>query len=614
MESIKLVIWDLDETFWKGTLSEEGVCGVPENVELVKWLTDRGIMNSIVSKNNYEEAKIKLQEIGVWDYFVFPTIAWESKGKLVQSVIEKCQLRPVNVLFLDDNHMNLEEAKFYNNGLHSELPSFIDRIKNHSAFKGKDDFSHNRLKHYKILEKKFVDKVEMHDNAEFLKASNIKIQYIQDLKPHIERLHEIINRTNQLNYTKKRLDKTQIVGLIENPNLDKKLIKVADKYGDYGIVGFYAVDLSKNRLEHFVFSCRIINLGIEQFIYARLNFPEIDIVPDIAITLNSTKPDWISVFDKSNLKSDLSEDKHEKSDCKILFKGECDLFQMLYYLSDYKCTVIKESNYNGKNNFVINKEHTQMLIDSIKMPKNHIDYLIENLPFIDKKTYRSRAFSEAYDVFVYSLVMDFTQEVYEHKKLGIKIPFGGNNDNLTNQKEWSKIKKKYEERNCEGMNSEFLRFFSEEFIHKGKISSEDFKKNLSQIRSGIPSHIPIIFMNGSEVEFTADWESYEVKRSKEMNVALDQFIEQTPNCYLVDIRKYVNSKDHVTYGINRYKRQCYKKLAQDLISLSKRVNTIKIKKKMITLTPVIDLVKPIYRSARRSLFGFISFMERIYSN
>jgi len=610
MENIKLVIWDLDETFWKGTLSEEGVSCVPENVELVKWLTDRGIINSIVSKNNYEEAKIKLQEIGIWDYFIFPTIAWESKGELVQSVIEKCQLRPVNVLFLDDNHMNLEEVKFYNNGLHSELPSFIDGIKNHSAFKGKDDFSHSRLKHYKILEKKFVDKVELHDNAEFLKASNIKIQYIKDLKSHIERLHEIINRTNQLNYTKKRLDRTQIVDLIENPHLDKKLIKVADKYGDYGIVGFYAIDMLKNRLEHFVFSCRIINLGIEQFVYAGLNFPEIDIVPDVAITLNSTIPDWISVFDKPNLKLDLLEDKHEKSECKILFKGECDLFQMLYYLSDYKCKVIKESNYNGKNNFVINKEHSQMLIDSREMPKNHIDYLVENLPFIDEKTYRSRAFSGAYDVFVYSLVMDFTQEVYEHKNLGVKIPFGENHDNLTNQKEWTKIKNKYEERNCKGMNSEFLRFFSEEFMHKGKISCEDFKKNLLQIRSGIPSHIPIIFMNGSEVEFTADWESYDVKRSKEMNMALDKFIEQTPNCYLVDIRKYVSSKDHVTYGINRYNRQCYKKIAQDLINALQRVSTVNIKKKRIALTTAIDFVKPIYRTVRRSFFGLKHFMKK----
>lgn len=47
MEKIKLVIWDLDETFWKGTLSEEGVRLVEANIELLEKLTNpiRGLGN-----------------------------------------------------------------------------------------------------------------------------------------------------------------------------------------------------------------------------------------------------------------------------------------------------------------------------------------------------------------------------------------------------------------------------------------------------------------------------------------------------------------------------------------------------------------------------------------
>ena len=47
---VKLVIWDLDETFWKGTLSEGKVQKVDKNFNIVKSLIDRGIMCSIVSK------------------------------------------------------------------------------------------------------------------------------------------------------------------------------------------------------------------------------------------------------------------------------------------------------------------------------------------------------------------------------------------------------------------------------------------------------------------------------------------------------------------------------------------------------------------------------------
>ncbi|MUP37924.1 hypothetical protein [Labilibaculum euxinus] len=608
-ESIKLVIWDLDETFWKGTLSEEDVSSIPENINLVRWLTDRGIMNSIVSKNNFAEAKLKLQEIGIWDYFVFPVIAWEAKGKLVQRVIEKCQLRSVNVLFLDDNHMNLEEAKFYNKGICAKLPSFICEIKNHPAFTGKDDSSHSRLKHYKILERKDVDKIEINSNEEFLKASGIRIQYIDDLTDHTERLLEILNRTNQLNYTKKRLNHKEVKSLIENHKLEKKLIKVIDEYGDYGFVGFYAVDQLKNELEHFVFSCRIINLGIEQFVYSSLNFPKINIVPDVAIPLNLSKPDWVSVIDKARVSTHLSESKNDISKCKILFKGECDLFQMLFYLQDYDCNVIRESNYTGKNNFIINREHTQMLIDSREMSKEQVNYLVKKLPFIDCKSYRSSVFTDTYNVFVYSLIMDFTQEMYEHKKLDLKIPFGGNNINITNQNNWAKFIKNCRERNHIGISKEFLQFFSENFEHRGKISINDFRRNLSSIRAGISLHIPIIFMNGSEVEFSAEWESYDIERSRIMNFALDQFIEQTPNCYLLDIRKFVYSPDHVTYGMNRYKRRCYKEIANDLIGILQSFDTIQIKKKWITLTPAIDLVKPLYRWLRRRFLRLKRFLK-----
>ena len=53
IETIKLVVWDLDETFWTGTLSEGGARIPEDNVQLVKDLTDCGIINSICSKNEF---------------------------------------------------------------------------------------------------------------------------------------------------------------------------------------------------------------------------------------------------------------------------------------------------------------------------------------------------------------------------------------------------------------------------------------------------------------------------------------------------------------------------------------------------------------------------------
>ena len=73
LDTVKLIIWDLDETFWSGTLSEGGVRIPEENVQLIKDLTSCGIIQSICSKNDLEPAKTVLQESGIWDYFVFST-------------------------------------------------------------------------------------------------------------------------------------------------------------------------------------------------------------------------------------------------------------------------------------------------------------------------------------------------------------------------------------------------------------------------------------------------------------------------------------------------------------------------------------------------------------
>lgn len=73
IRKIKLIIWDLDDTFWKGTLSDNGndatVVPITENIQLVKTLTRRGIINSICSKNDAQTAKAELKRQGGGIFF-----------------------------------------------------------------------------------------------------------------------------------------------------------------------------------------------------------------------------------------------------------------------------------------------------------------------------------------------------------------------------------------------------------------------------------------------------------------------------------------------------------------------------------------------------------------
>lgn len=88
-EAVRLVVWDLDETFWNGTIVEGGIEYRQECHDAVIELARRGIMSSICSKNDFETVRAILVEKGIWDYFIFPSIAWEPKGPRLAALVEE---------------------------------------------------------------------------------------------------------------------------------------------------------------------------------------------------------------------------------------------------------------------------------------------------------------------------------------------------------------------------------------------------------------------------------------------------------------------------------------------------------------------------------------------
>jgi len=563
MEIIKLVIWDLDDTFWKGTIAEGEIEIINENISIVKELTRRGIMNSIASKNSFDIVKGKLLELGVWDYFIFPSISWEPKGLQIKMIIENAQLRNVNVLFIDDNHLNLEEVKFYNKGINVSPPEIISGLLSNDFFLGKDDSKLTRLKQYKLLEKKNISRSSS-TNEEFLKSSNIQIELISDLPQIRDRIEELINRTNQLNFTKKRLTQSEIDQLLAEKSRRQGAIRVVDRFGDYGVVGYYCFDQSNKALEHFIFSCRILNIGIEQFMYSFLAFPKLEIVGEVIAKLNNSDfPEWITIVTHNSKAKTQKE-----SVIKILFKGGCDMSQMLHYIRKERISIIEETNGISKNNVPIHTEHTEILLGANKLNESEQKELTETIPFVDKHFFETQMFSEKYDVIIYSVLMDYTQDLYVRKTDQFVVPFGGYRYNLTDENQHKEIEAIFAKRGIASINVQFLKSFSKEYSYLGQITPERFKSNLSALRSRIPVNIPIIFLNGCEIDLPESGESNAKDRHILMNGAMDEFVsDKTNNSYLVDLRKIVDRRDQLGNSIRHYVRDIYFEIASELKEL-----------------------------------------------
>ena len=571
LEKIKLIIWDMDDTFWEGTLSEGGVKPVSRNISLVRELTDCGIINSISSKNDDEKVMEVLRKWGIDEYFVFPDINWEGKGEQIRRKLEDMGLRPENVLFLDDNPSNLEEAKYYNKGIMVGEPYQIPALAEYVRRLDKTDIEHNRLKHYHILEKKRGVQKEFDSKEDFLFYSGIQVEVRNDCLNEIDRIAELVARTNQLNFTKVRDSKDELRALLITPQIDKGYIKVKDRFGDYGIVGFYCFDKDNHNIRHFLFSCRVIGMGIEQCIYNMLGMPPVKVVEPVSmeLTKNARTP-WIHVRvgtmeSAKNLKE--YQEKSKDNRVKILLKGPCDMSAIESYLSGGN--IITEFNYVNERGFITTgQNHSMHIWESAVYSEQQIEEILKDVPFITKGDFETRIFKEEFHVICYSLLTDCSAGLYRNKKTGTYISFGGRNFSLTAPENWEGYMNGSIVNHAFPFTEEIIRKFSENWEFVGATSEEDLLRNLDYIYCHVLGKPTFILLLGSEIEYEGidkEFAGHAVYH-KEVNDLVKKYVADKERIKVIEMTDYIKSQDDYTDCINHFSRNVYYDLATEVCS------------------------------------------------
>ncbi|MDB8703401.1 HAD-IIIC family phosphatase [[Ruminococcus] gnavus] len=575
-EKIKVIIWDLDETFWSGTISEETISIPEENIKLIKTLTSLGIVNSICAKNDMEIVKKQLQEVGVWEYFVFPSVNWEPKGKRIQQLISNMNLRAANALFIDDNVSNLNEANYFCNDLMISTPEFIPELIQWANGKDEKDPEHLRLKRYKVLEQKKNIREQSESNQAFLEQSNIQIVIESKCDKEVERIHELISRTNQLNYTKKRISIEELENIIKQEEYDCGYISVKDKYGDYGIVGFYA--LRNLELEHFLFSCRTLGMGIEQYVYAYLKFPKLDVEGEVATKLDKSMPKWIHKVDSFE---EEQQSENDESQYKILMKGPCDMMQLFTFIKDNDSKIDWEFTYVGnKGNSIEQHNHTECIREAFSISQQQIDMLVKELPFADSNMFSKRIYSSKYDIVFLSLLTDGGLGMYRRKNTGEIIAFGQYYYPLTEERYWSGFISGEIPAAEVKFTKEMLQDFSEQYEFVGRISADRVVDNIKFIREKLPKETLLVLMLGVEIPFENNkLAAYNDRHDfhKELNGKIRNMVENTRGIRLIEFGNYVKKQSDFYNNINHFIKPIYYHIASEMIQIIKEYTSINLK-------------------------------------
>jgi FkbH-like protein len=568
-EAVRLVIWDLDETFWKGTLTEGGYTYNQANHDLVIELARRGIMSSICSKNDLEPVKKILEERGIWDYFIFPSINWEPKGVRIQALIENIQLRPETVMFIDDNPMNLNEALHFTPALQTVPHTFVPEILTSPLFKGKDDSKLSRLNQYKLMEKRKAEEAVAMEatggsNVEFLRGSNIRVRIERDIEKHIDRAVELVNRTNQLNFTKLRLPEDPAEArraLLEQMGhhlAQAGLIEVYDNYGNYGYCGFYLTRMrgEETRLMHFCFSCRILNMGVEAWLYQSLGRPALDVRGHVlSDPLTAPPVDWITAAgaDKQSVAAEAASAPQFGS---VAARGGCVLMPLMHYFNINSPQVVGEFNIM-RDGVVIRLDHSLCFRHAIEgIPAAAIDAF--TLLGYEPKDFETRFFeySGQNPIWIFSNWADLGCRLYRHKKTGVSIPFKlpPPNNRATEKVQHAAF------------------YLKEYFEPVGLMGEQEIKDNMRAVFSRVPPHGRLFALLALEGVSSTDGGQRVLGPREKLNRWTCEVAAEFPTVTVLRMDDFIeNEKDIKAFsGAGHFDRMVYFRVYQHIAQVAGR--------------------------------------------
>jgi len=267
-KEIKCVIWDLDNTLWDGTLLESDAVHLKPGIrDIIRQLDERGILQSVASKNNHADAINKLREFELEEYFLYPEINWNSKSSSVRLIQQHLNIGLDTFAFVDDDAFEREEvqsvypdvlcvdASQYRQLL--DMPRFTPAFLTEDSRKRRDMYRQDMLRNAE--EKNFEGPQEA-----FLATLGMKFTIAEALETDLQRAEELTVRTNQLNATGRTYDFDELNYFRTSPDHKLFICELTDKYGSYGKIGLALVQITQTHwhLRLLLMSCRVLSRGV----------------------------------------------------------------------------------------------------------------------------------------------------------------------------------------------------------------------------------------------------------------------------------------------------------------------------------------------------------------
>ncbi|MGW5052566.1 HAD-IIIC family phosphatase [Actinokineospora sp. NPDC004072] len=267
MTTVKCVVWDLDNTLWQGVLLEDGEVTLREEIRrVIVELDNRGIIQSIASRNDHDHAWEWVEKLGVAEYIVLPQIGWGAKSQSVRAIADKLQFAYSTIAFIDDTEMeraevahHLPDVRIYPHDMAErllELPEFSPAVVTEDARQRRAMYQASFAREAARTEFAGADE-------EFLRSAGLEMTIRRAAEADIARVEELTLRTSQMNATGVHYSDETLRALVSDPDHEVLVVAMTDKFGPHGAVGIILLEKHPAvwHLKLLATSCRVVAFG-----------------------------------------------------------------------------------------------------------------------------------------------------------------------------------------------------------------------------------------------------------------------------------------------------------------------------------------------------------------
>lgn len=285
----KAIIFDCDNTLWKGILGEDGFGGIDMSEHskigglyhqvqnMAVWLSKHGVLIGLCSKNNPDDVTAVIEHHPDMalknDNIVISQVNWKDKVSNMRVIAETLNIGLDSLVFVDDSDFEINLMKeqlpqvlcmqvpetIY------DYPARLGEIINTYFYFSDSKADMDKTNQYKQQAERVKQKSKFTDITEFLRSLEMEVSFGVDKSEEAERVAQLTQKTNQLNVCTTRYTQAQIEAIKDSPSKSYISLSVKDKYGDSGLTGVAIVSYAdgKGKIDDFLMSCRVMGRNIE---------------------------------------------------------------------------------------------------------------------------------------------------------------------------------------------------------------------------------------------------------------------------------------------------------------------------------------------------------------